>query len=85
MIRLITTSEPLWTDEDRLLLLALAAEEAEQCDCGHPLEVSTDPTTQRTWRVDSITCEACRVLEATVGNDAEARKRGVKYSVVRAV
>lgn len=85
LIRSVTTSEPLWTDEDRLLLLALEAEEAEQCgECRQPLEVSTDPKTQRTWRVERVTCEACRILEAEVGNDAEGRRRGTKYAVVRA-
>lgn len=80
----MTTSEPLWTDEDRLLILALEAEEAERCnECRHQLDVSTDPKTQRTWRVERVTCEACRVLEAEVGNDAEGKRRGVKYSVVR--
>jgi hypothetical protein len=49
--------------------------------------VSTDPGTQRTWQVERITCEACRMLEVEVGNDAEAKKRprGVKYAVMRTV
>jgi len=76
----------MWTDEDRDLLLALLAEEREECSgCGNPLEISTDPATQRTWEVHRITCEACRVLEAEVGNDAGAKspKRGVRYAVRR--
>lgn len=64
--------------------MALLAEEREECSgCGHPIEVSTDPKTQRTWQVHRATCEACRILEAEVSNDAEVSKRGVKYAVVR--
>jgi len=88
LIRSVTTSEPLWTEEDSSLLIALLAEEAEQCGgCGWPLEVSTDPKTKRTWRVERHTCEACRMLEAESENDNEAtrRARGVKYAVVRTV
>jgi hypothetical protein len=30
------------------------------------------------------TCEACRILEAEVGNDAEGKpRRGLKYAVIR--
>lgn len=35
--------------------------------------------------VHRFTCEACRILEAEVGNDRESKnpKRGVKYAVTR--
>jgi hypothetical protein len=82
----VTTTESRWTDEDRSLLLALLAEEHDECrECGHPRDVSTDRRTQGTWRVHRRVCEACRILEAEVGNDAEAKspKRGMKYAVVR--
>jgi hypothetical protein len=64
----------------------LEIEEAEECSgCGHPLEVSTDRKTQGTWRVRRITCEACRILQAEVENDAESKrpKRGLRYAVDR--
>lgn len=69
-------------------MLALLAEERDECSgcsgCGHPLDVSMDRKTQGTWRVERVTCEACRILEAEVGNDAEGKpKRGLKYAVVR--
>jgi len=48
------------------------------------MAVSLDPATQRQWRVQRHTCEACRVLEAEIGNDVEAGdRRGVKYAVRR--
>jgi hypothetical protein len=44
-----------------------------------------DSATQRTWRLDAHTCEACAVLEATVDNDRETgRAYGRKYAVYRA-
>jgi hypothetical protein len=82
----LTSPDPLWTDEDRNLLLALLAEEREECEgCGWPLEISTDPKTQRTWTVHRTTCEACRILAVEVSNDAESKRphRGVKYAVIR--
>lgn len=86
MIRSVTTADPLWTDEDRNLLLALLAEEREECSgCRQPLEISTDRRTQGTWQVKRITCEACRILEAEIGNDHEAKRRarGRRYIVHR--
>lgn len=69
-------------------MLALLAEEHDACDgCGNPLEISTDPKTQRTWKVHQVTCEACRILEATVQLNQESTtpKRGAKYAVTRTV
>lgn len=45
-----------------------------------------DPATQRTWRLETVPCEACAVLEATVDNDREAGRPnyGRKYAVYRA-
>jgi hypothetical protein len=47
--------------------------------------VSTDRKTQGTWRVRRVTCEACRILQAELENDAESKqpKRGVRYAVDR--
>jgi hypothetical protein len=47
--------------------------------------VSHDRKTQGTWRVHREICEACRILEAEAGNDAESSKphRGMKYAVMR--
>jgi hypothetical protein len=47
--------------------------------------VSHDRKTQGTWQVHTSTCEACRILEAQAGNDAESKKpqRGLKYAVMR--
>lgn len=83
-MRTVTTHEAPWTDEDRNLLLALNAEERGECDgCGHPRWESMDPATSGSWTVNSHVCRACEVLEATVSNDAEARKFGVRYAVTR--
>src|SRR3954471_6198450 len=52
LIRSVATTEPLWTDEDRDLLLALLAEEAEECTgCGQPLAQTTDPANRGTYEV----------------------------------
>jgi hypothetical protein len=47
--------------------------------------VSHDRKTKGTWRVHRDTCEACRILEAEAGNDAESPRppRGMKYAVIR--
>lgn len=81
----MTESDPLWTDEDRDLLLALLAEEREECSgCGRPLAETTDPANRGGYEVHREACEACLVLEAEVENDHEhSRPRGVKYMVLR--
>lgn len=76
----------MWTDDDRDLLLALLAEEAEECSgCGQPLAQTTDPDNRGTYEVSRVTCEACVVLQAEVDNDYEGsrRPRGVRYLVNR--
>ena len=78
----------MWTDEDRNLLIALLAEERDECrECGQPRDVSHDRKTQGTWRVHRVTCEACRILEAEAGNDAKSDTphRGTKYAVIREI
>lgn len=74
----------MWTDDDRELLLALVAEEAEECGgCGRPFAETTDPANRGTYEVSRRTCEACLVLQAEVDNDHEhgRRPRGVRYQV----
>src|SRR5882724_9448547 len=80
----VTSQDPQWTDEDRNLLLALAAEEREECDgCRQPLTLSTDNARMYDWRVHRKVCRVCALLEVTASNDAENQERGVKYSVSR--
>lgn len=68
------------------MLLALQAEEAEECGgCGQPIRETTDPANRQAYEVRRHRCEACVVLEAEQDNDSEQKRppRGVKYQVVK--
>jgi hypothetical protein len=63
-VRSVTTREPLWTEQDRAELIALALYRDGLCSaCGHPREVCTAPEEGGT-QFDVIwqTCGATRTL-----------------------
>lgn len=75
-----STTESVWSEQDRGLLLALLAEQKDTCsDCGHQLSVCRDPKTQGTWQVVESVCEARRVMAAHHENKVKAKHpmRGV--------
>lgn len=86
LTRSVTVWDPLWTDDDRELLLALQQEESEECGgCGRQISETTDPASRGAYDVRRHRCEACVVLEAEQDNDSErgrSASRGVKYQVV---
>lgn len=52
--------EPLFTDEDRDLALALYANEADACPgCGEPMSITTSPEAEGAYRADAIRCHGC--------------------------
>lgn len=86
LLRAVAESEPEWTDDDRTWLLAARAEQAESCPgCGHPMDESRDPATERTWRIVRAQCNACLVLDAERHNLAEAKRpvNGLYLGTVR--
>jgi hypothetical protein len=80
----VTEREPEWLDDDREWLLALLAEQRNTCSgCGHPVDISHDPDTAKTWRLQTSTCQACLVLDMDRHNAAEAgRPRLGRYTAV---
>ncbi|GIG63605.1 hypothetical protein Lfu02_79770 [Longispora fulva] len=71
-MRSTTTTDPDWLPEDRGLLLALLAEEADTCaGCGHPIDECRDPANAGRYEVVQQICQACRVTAAQLDNDAE--------------
>jgi hypothetical protein len=84
LVRSITTVEPEWTDEDRGLLIAWLAEQAEICDmCGHPMSICRDRKTAGLWTVERKVCWPSVVAQVEMENDQKAGKRGVVYSTRR--
>lgn len=72
----MTVREPQWTDDDRTAVLALLAEQRETCPgCGNPMAECRDPKTSGKWIVETETCQACVVAEATSDNLNEDGKR----------
>lgn len=67
--RVVASGEPVWTQEDTDLALALTAIEAERCECGHPRSESMDPALEFDWKAEAIRCHAC------AARDRAMRKR----------
>lgn len=84
LVRSTTTAEPDWTEYDRGLALALAAERAETCpSCGHPLSECRDSKTAGSWTVVQDVCQPSVVAQVIAEQVAEAKKRGVVISTRR--
>lgn len=71
-----------WDETDRAALLALRAEQADICSqCGHPMSICRDPSTQGRWLVEQHVCEPSRVAEAAMDNARETKHhRGLVLS-----
>ena len=58
--RVVRPGEPLWTQEDTDLALALAELEDGRCPgCHHPRAESMDPEHEFDWVAEPIRCHAC--------------------------
>ena len=68
--RVVEQGEPLWTQEDTDLALALVEIEAERCECGHSRVESMDPDHKFGWVAEAIRCHAC------AARDRAARSKG---------
>lgn len=74
----LTLTESVWTEQDRGLVLALLAEQAETCpSCGHPISVCRDPSTIGHWQVIESVCHATMTRQVKAENPASAKRRGL--------
>jgi len=72
--KLVTTREPEWDEEQRALMLALAAWRASRCPhCGGPLGETTDPANEGRYRVESTRCHRCTALDIAARKFHEAK------------
>lgn len=63
--------EPLFTDDDRDLALALTANERDACPgCGQPTAVSTAPEAEEAYRAEAVRCHAC-AAQARAAKDVD--------------
>lgn len=82
LTRSVTVHEPMWTDEDRLLVLGLLHVEEETCEiCGHPKSECRDQKTAGTWQVLTEICQPGRVAQAVAEDNKGSR--GVVYMTKR--
>lgn len=74
----------MWTDEDRLLVLALAQLEEDTCEiCGHPKSECRDSATAGTWQVLTEVCQPGRIAKAVAEDASSKASRGVVYKTQR--
>lgn len=83
LVRSTTTWDALWTEEDLGWALAQDAEDAERCQCGHPLSETTDPDAEGEYEAPLPTrCHACTALEKRREEYRES-PLGLLFSVAR--
>jgi hypothetical protein len=62
--RVVQPGEPYWLPDDVDLALAWQHEVAMTCGgCGHPLDETSEAANARAYIAESITCQACAVME----------------------
>ncbi|WP_123661585.1 hypothetical protein [Actinocorallia herbida] len=73
LLRSVTETEPLWTDEDRGWAEALAHFEADECKgCGQPLSESTEASAEGAYDAPlPLRCHACTAV--SIQQDAASK------------
>lgn len=73
--RVVGEGQPLWTQEDTDLALALAELEESQCPgCGHDRAVSTAKANTFAFRAEPVKCHACAARDRAA--DARSKEKG---------
>lgn len=69
MGRVVRPGEPLWTQEDSSLAVALTIAEATTCSgCGQDRRESTEKENEFAYEIEAIRCHACATRDRFVGN-----------------
>jgi hypothetical protein len=83
----VTTREPLWTEQDRAELIALAIYREGLCPkCGRPLDVCTSDEAapgSPDFEVNQSTCRATRAIAETVNGLTDDGKKPLRYAEAR--
>lgn len=83
----MTTREPLYTEQDRAELIALAIYREGLCPkCGRPLEVCTSDEGapgSAEFEVNQSTCRATRAIAETVNGLTDDSKKPLRYAEAR--
>jgi len=61
--RVITPGDPLWTQTDTDLAIALVEVEHQQHDCGHPRSETMDPDNEFAYEATPVRCHACAAID----------------------
>ncbi len=84
LTRSVTVHEPQWTDDDRLLVLALLQIEEDTCEiCGHPKSECRDESTAGSWDVLTEVCQPGRMQRAMAEGVSGKNARGLIYMTKR--
>lgn len=58
--RVVEPGEPVWTQEDTDIAVALTVIEATSCPgCGHPRDESFAPANEEAYKAEALRCYAC--------------------------
>lgn len=72
--RIVHPGDPLWTQDDTDLAVALTDLESGRCSgCGHPRTETMSPESEFGWRAEALRCHSCatreRAARAAAAND----------------
>jgi predicted amidophosphoribosyltransferase len=83
----VTTREPLWTEQDRAELIALALYRDGLCPkCGRPLDVCTSDEGKPgapQFEVNQSLCRATRAIAETISGLTDAGKKPLRNAEAR--
>jgi hypothetical protein len=57
--RIVNPGDPLWSQDDTDLAVALTEIDGERHTCGHPRSESMDPAHEFDWEAEAVRCHAC--------------------------
>jgi hypothetical protein len=83
--RTVIPGDPLWTQDDTDLAIALTEIEGQRHSCGHPRSESMDPALEFDWRAEPIRCHACAAVDraARQAADESMDSAGIHWIVTR--
>lgn len=82
--RVVMPGEPMWTQEDTDLAVALTLIDADRCECGHPRSESMDPDNEFDWTVEAVRCHSCAARErAAKGKGKDWDDAGIRWVTKR--
>lgn len=82
--RVVAPGEPLWTQEDTDLALALTEIESVRCSgCGNDLTETLDDADEFAWQAEAVRCHACAARDRAARKAEDMDTSGLRWLATR--